>query len=279
MKWGASLGVFLFSFLSIQSFASSVCSSANFWKEFDASYMQDLADTDSTHQLNFENLKLVVWNVYKEDKVGAFADIDLLTQNIDLAFFQEAYLNQPFANIICSRDQLNWKMAKSFADKHGIYSGVMTAGHQNPEQSYALISPDTEPFSDIHKVMLVNLYEIPGRAEKLMVINLHGINFVMQDAYERQIQVIRETIRTHHGPVILAGDFNSYTSGRTEFLLNAMKSVGMTHAKIEGNEYQGLVVLDHLFYRGFEVTKAEVLKNIETSDHKPLYFELRLKNL
>jgi endonuclease/exonuclease/phosphatase (EEP) superfamily protein YafD len=238
--------------------------------------MQDIVDTSNDHYLNFEDLKILVWNVYKEGKPGIYTDIDLLTQNIDLAFFQEGYLNKTFLNIICSRENLNWKMAKSFADSSGVYSGVITASHQNPYQSYALISPNTEPFTDIHKMMLVSLYHIPKHLEKLMVINLHGINFVSQGAWENQINVIADTIKKHRGPLILAGDFNSYTDGRTQYLLNLMKKLGLSHAKITGNEYQGIFILDHLFYRGFELTKSEALKSITTSDHVPLYFELHL---
>lgn len=278
MKWGASLGLLFFSILSFSapSFSQNFCSVADSWKQFEPGYMQDLVDTDINNHLDFNNLKLLVWNVYKGGKPGIYTDMDILTQDIDLALFQEAYLGQTFSTLICSRDRLNWKMAKSFADSSGAYSGVVTAGHQNPSQSYALISPNTEPFSDIHKMMLVNLYSIPDRLEKLMVINLHGINFVPQSYYENQINVIVNTIKNHHGPVILAGDFNSYTEGRTEYLLKTMSGLGLTHAKTTGNEYEGLFILDHLFYRGFEVTKAESLKDVTTSDHTPLYFELRL---
>lgn len=283
MRWGASFGLLIFSILSfsILSYseaapAQSLCPTNGSYQQLEPGFMQDIVDTDSDHRLDFNNLKILVWNLYKEGKPGAFTDIDLLTQNIDLAFFQEGYLNKTFLNLICSRENLNWKMAKSFADKKGFYSGVVTASHQNPLQSYALISPNTEPFSDIHKMMLVSLYDIPQRLDKLLVVNLHGINFVTQPAWENQINVVADVIRAHRGPIIFAGDFNSYTDGRTQYLLNIMRKLGLTHAKITGNEYQGIFILDHLFYRGFEVTKAKALRAVTTSDHTPLYFELRL---
>ena len=167
-------------------------------------------------------------------------------------------------------------MATSFKDSSNIETGVVTASSQNPEEFFALKSPNTEPVTNTPKMALVTQYKIPESSETLMVINIHGINFVPFAHYKNQINQIAKVIKDHTGPVIFAGDFNSHIEERVIYLKKVLLPLGLEHAKVSGNEFNGLFVLDHLFYRGFEVKKAETLKYVTTSDHKPIYFELAL---
>lgn len=281
MKWGW-VTLFLLSNLLISNSAKAsapYCPDALFWRvSTPGDSLENIVENDGTQTLNFQNLKLLVWNVYKGAKTGVYTDLDVLTQEADLALLQEGHLSKTFLKLACSRQDLNWKMARNFTDSNGIFAGVMTASRANPDDFGYLKSPDTEPFSDVHKMTLINIYNIPETGERLLVMNIHGINFVPQVAFENQINVVAETISKHEGPILFAGDFNTYTSGRSQFLLKKMKALGLKHAEVKGNEYNGLFVLDHLFYRGFKVTKTKVLHNVTTSDHKPLYFELSILN-
>lgn len=278
MKLGLFLGALLFSITSLASPSyGPYCPDATSWIISTAEPIENLTEIDASQKIDFDNLKLLVWNVYKGGKPGAYKDLDVLTYRADLALLQEGHLSTEFLNLVCSRQDLNWKMARNLTDSSGINAGVVTAGRQNPAEFTFLESPDTETFTDIHKMTLVSYYDLPDRSEKLLVLNMHGINFVLQSAFENQVNEVAKVIKKHQGPVIYAGDFNTYTSGRTEYLLSKMKSLGLTHAEVRGNEFSGLFVLDHMFYRGFEVTKTEVLNNITSSDHTPLYFELKLK--
>jgi endonuclease/exonuclease/phosphatase (EEP) superfamily protein YafD len=278
MKLGIFLGAIFFSLFafSIPSHSEPYCPQDNSWRISTDETLENLRETSSSQKLNYDNLKILVWNVYKGGKLGVYTDLDSLTQKTDLALLQEGHLSGAFLNLVCSREDLNWKMARNYVDSKGIHAGVVTASRENPDSFTYLKSPNTESFSDVHKVSLISYYAIPDRDEKLMVVNVHGINFVTQEYYENQINSIAEVIKKHNGPVICAGDFNTYTDARRQFLVKTITSLGLTHAKVDGNEYEGLVVLDHLFYRGFEVTKTEVLSYVKTSDHTPLYFELRL---
>lgn len=283
LGWGLlCLNVTLLSSLlfSTNTLASgSYCPDALFWRMSSPSdSLEHIAETDNSQVLNFQNLKLLVWNVYKGAKAGVYTDLDALTQETDLALLQEAHLSKTFLKLACAREDLNWKMARNYTDSNGIYAGVLTAGRANPDDFTYIKSPETEPFSDVHKMTLINTYNISETGEKLLVMNIHGINFVPQIAFENQINAVGEVIRNHVGPIIFAGDFNTYTSGRLQFLLKKMKALGLKHAEVKGNEYNGLFVLDHMFYRGFKINVTKVLHNVTTSDHKPLYFELSLLN-
>lgn len=280
MEWGkrftlATVIGLLFSFSS-PSFAQPYCPDANFWRQpIPNDSLLHISEADPHARLDFDNLKVLVWNIYKLGKPGVLADIDTLTQKTDLALFQEGFLTSSFLNLVCSRPDMNWMMAKSFDDK-GVSAGVITASRENPREAAYLKSPNTEPFSSIHKMTLVSLYDIPDRHEKLMVLNIHGINFVPHDFFVNQINVVAKAIESHDGPIIFGGDFNTYTDARMSFLLKKMKALGLTQAKVKGNEFQGLLVLDHLFYRGFDLVKSEALKHVKSSDHVPIYFEFKL---
>lgn len=273
--FGALLSILFISSIS-KAQSGPYCPDANYWRvTLPGDSLEHIVEADDSKKLNFDLLRVLVWNIFKGGKPGVYTDLNYLAQNADLSLLQEGHLSKAFLNLACT-SELNWKMARNFTDKNGIYAGVITAGIANPDEFTYLKSPDTEPFSDVHKMTLVNYYNIPNSPERLMVLNIHGINFVPQSYFENQINVVAKTISNHTGPIIFAGDFNTYTDGRTRFLLKTMKSLGLNHAKVKGNEYQGFLVLDHMFYRGLEITKTDVLKHVTTSDHTPVYFEMRL---
>ena len=280
MVWGrlssmAVLAMFTF-FVSITSIAQPYCADANFWRApIPGDSLEYITEANPHGRLNFDSLKILVWNVYKLGKAGILADLDFLTHQADLSLIQEGFLTKGLLNLACSREDLNFLMAKSFSDK-GINAGVITASKENPIAADYLKSPNTEPFSSIHKMTLATYYEIPESEEKLLVLNIHGINFVPHDHFVKQINVVAQTIQVHSGPIIFAGDFNTYTSARLDFLIKKVSSLGLTQAKVKGAEYQGLLTLDHLFYRGLELVKSEALKHVKSSDHIPLFFEFKL---
>ncbi len=278
MRGGSLYTLLCIFFISLQVSAKPYCPEENFWRQpTPGDAIEHIVETHPSQRLDFDNLKVLVWNIYKGGKSGIYTDLNILTQDIDLALLQEAHLSRTFLNLACQRNDLNWKLARNFTDANGIYAGVMTAGRSNPDDFYYLKSPGTEPFSNVHKMTMVTFYDLPDQSDQLMVLNIHGINFVAQKHFEDQITVAAEKIKTHTGPVIFAGDFNTYTAGRLSFLKKALGNLGLKQAEVKGNEYQGIIVLDHLFYRGLEITKTEVLKHINTSDHKPIYFELALQ--
>lgn len=262
---------------SVTSIASPFCADSNYWRpDLKNDFVKNLVETDVTQELQFDHLKILVWNIYKASKPGVYADLDILTQDVDLALFQEGYLTKTFQSFVCSRQEYNWKMAKSFKDMSGIDTGVITVSKQNPDEFFALKSPNTEPVTNTPKMAMVTKYRIPESNRPLLVINIHGINFVPFLHYKNQIdQVVRE-IKKHNGPVILAGDFNTHLAERLTYIKEVLTPLGLEQAVVTGNEFNEVFVLDHLFYRDFKVVQAKALSNVTTSDHKPLYFELRL---
>ena len=66
----------------------------------------------------------------------------------------------------------------------------------------------------------------------LMVVNLDVINFVRIEAYKHELNRSLEALNGHLGPIILAGDFNTWSSARTHYLIHAIKQLGLTQVSI-----------------------------------------------
>ena len=109
-------------------------------------------------------------------------------------------------------------MAASFTNRQGSATGVTTASKvsansvDNPPDFVR--SQPREPFSRTPKMALISQYPIAGSADQLMVVNVHSINFVVTSKFETQLQQIEEAISSHRGPLLLAGDFNTWISSR-----------------------------------------------------------------
>lgn len=240
----------------------------------------DLTAGSQSGSLNFDHLRVLVWNLQKGENKDLYKDLKALSLNADLVLSQEAYLNTDFENFFCSQSQAQWSMASSFWDLHKVMTGVATGSRQNAITQIYLRSPDTEPVINTHKMSLVSVYSIPNSTQGLLVINIHGINFTGTMPFRRQITEILNTIARHSGPVIFAGDFNARNYERLQYLIDILGSLGLQRVDTgyTPDNFFGFLPFDHLFQRGFDVIKAGAYENTNTSDHKPLYFELRLKH-
>ncbi len=62
----------------------------------------------------------------------------------------------------------------------------------------------------------------------LIVVNLHGVNFAVGlDEYQEQLDSLRAVLEVHSGPIILAGDFNTWRQARLEVVNRFAESLGL----------------------------------------------------
>jgi endonuclease/exonuclease/phosphatase (EEP) superfamily protein YafD len=81
-----------------------------------------------------------------------------------------------------------------------------------------------------------------------------------------------EMIRSHQGPLVVAGDFNTWWPARRKFLIEALDKLGLEHI----HQSDGLLVLDHVFTRGLRTISHRDDEKIQSSDHKPMLLELEV---
>lgn len=211
---------------------------------------------------------LVSWNIHKLDKPGWQDDLNRLGQDMDVLLLQEAYLQPDLAKWL-EKTSLMWDMSPAF-EYRTVPAGVLTAGRAQSDVNCSLIRH--EPNIYLPKAALVSFYPMQENKQLLLVANIHGINFTTNPLeLGQQLAEVREIIRYHAGPVILAGDFNTWSQARMDILETMAEELELNPVHFEGPQpatHMGRVV-DHIYFRGLQALESQVLP-VKSSDHHPL---------
>jgi endonuclease/exonuclease/phosphatase (EEP) superfamily protein YafD len=226
------------------------------------------------HELDANNITILNWNIYKGEKKNWASDFRKLSDGKDLVIIQEARLN-PEVKETLKKQSIHWTLNTGFYVNDEA-TGVLTGSRVKPVSSCGLRT--TEPFLRLPKTVLVNKYKLSGTDERLLVANIHSINFTLgTEVYGAQIDALKAAISQHQGPVIVAGDFNSWSDSRKEIINNMVTDLSLkavtykskNRITIFGNE------IDHVFYRGLESIASEA-KQVTSSDHNPIKVTFRV---
>jgi endonuclease/exonuclease/phosphatase (EEP) superfamily protein YafD len=215
-----------------------------------------------------DSFNVLVWNIYKLQAADWSSELVKWGANNDLLLLQEA-TDAPALNSWLSAGQWRWQQVAAFRFKERT-AGVLTAGLSVPVYSCSLRTP--EPSTRIPKSTLLSLYPLQGSRYPLMVVNVHGINFELgMAAYKKQLEQIGKLTRRYQGPVIVAGDFNTWSDKRLVFLYQVMGRYKLQEVSYSPDERLrvGGVALDHVFSRGLTVTGAQSMHSTG-SDHNPI---------
>lgn len=219
-------------------------------------------------------LKVLVWNVYKFGREAIKKDFkDLISRwEPSLLLLQESYV--PDGEVYCLLKSDCHFSTAFIKDKYQY--GVMTSSQFPVMEATTLHSDLNEPILDTPKTSLVSIVE---DTRPVMVINTHGINFVSLMAYDIQLREVVEKAKEWDGPLIWAGDFNSWNPGRQSILARATQALGLKEVDWMNDHlikrFFGYK-LDHVFYKGLSIKRAQVFET-KGSDHNALYFEAEIE--
>ncbi|TYK66282.1 endonuclease/exonuclease/phosphatase family protein [Colwellia echini] len=230
------------------------------------------------------NINILLWNVFKCKKTGWLEDFITLTENKDLVLLQEAVVNSPFDNHFNLSKQHQWIMARSFRDiQTNIETGVKTGSTVATQDHYCSASKHAEPISNTKKMLLKTVYPLCQLGQdncerSLLVVNTHLINFVSFEKFKDHLDQIFKTLANHKGPMLLAGDFNTWNRKRLKYFKSLALSFSLTEVKMIRQPKVGHLLqhLDHIYYRGIEITNVQVHTDINTSDHYPISLSVRI---
>jgi endonuclease/exonuclease/phosphatase (EEP) superfamily protein YafD len=226
--------------------------------------------------VNSEGFDLLSWNVFKGRREQWAEDFKSLVTDRDLVLLQEAHLTPSFREAL-EASGLHWLMVRAF-DYDGAETGVLTAGMVSA--SAACLNRIAEPLIRVPKSALFTRYRLTGSSEELLLINLHGVNFMFgTTGFETQLDALAEVIAAHRGPMILAGDFNTWNGARDDILRRFAVKLGLMSLRFADDErsrHFGAAV-DHVFYRGLDILAAKSVQ-VESSDHHPILASFRLSN-
>lgn len=238
----------------------------------DDSVLNHIGQTQST-ELPAE-FRILVWNIHKaEDGTQWQRDFHHLATKSDLLLLQEGHQVQAFNDVLERLPERIWSFVTSFVYK-GSNTGVVTGSSATPLRTTWLRSPGREPLVNTPKMTAITEYDLSGHQHNLLVANIHGINFVTNGRFYEHITQVITVMEQHQGPMVFAGDFNTWNSSRMEFLVSRCRSLGLEMVNFETDPRT--LPLDHVFYRGLSLKKSEVLAHVNTSDHYPLAVEFTM---
>ncbi len=212
------------------------------------------------------------WNVFKAGKPNFYSDFTRLISEFEIVLTQESLLEPDFLDALIA-SPLKWFTAVSFTDSNGYGTGVSFASSLKTKDHKALKSIPREPGLNTPKMSAYFRVPISGSSKSIFIVNIHAINFVSTTDFKSHIDQVSAEIAQHNGPVILAGDFNTWMNTRKAYLLAKARELSLTTVEFS-NEFRD-VPLDYIFTRGVTVTQSAILDEVITSDHFPL--SLRFK--
>ena len=213
-------------------------------------------------------LNVTVWNIYKQNRENWRSALNSLTHESQLVLLQEASMSNEMQSWITSG---LWGSNRVNAfEALNESAGVLNLASHLPIEACAYTHE--EPWLQLPKSALWSRYQLSNGAQ-LAVVNIHAVNFTFgTEDYLQQLSTLTSALREYQGPVIFAGDFNSWSEARFEVLQKALGEVGLAEVAFNPDHRTQFVtglVLDHIFYRGLTVRNAKAPKT-DASDHNPM---------
>lgn len=215
---------------------------------------------------------VLCWNVYKQNRkhfhFKHFLETQHREKSLDVCILQETAFsdNEIFEVEHCAFD------AAANIEVNGGFYGVLTASLVESKRANAYLSEGRESLFGPHKSLLVSHYPL-SNGEELLILNVHAINFRENKHYKRELEHFLIHVKDHDGPMIVAGDFNTWNSIRMEKLLHLCKKLGLERVPFGHEDKVKSFMghhLDFIFYRDLELLEYEVLEEDTISDHNPL---------
>jgi endonuclease/exonuclease/phosphatase (EEP) superfamily protein YafD len=229
---------------------------------------------NASETLDPRAIRLITWNIHKEGDTGWERDLSRFAQAYDIVLLQEVTLRSSLRRIV-EAENLRWIMASSFL-YGGDDIGVLTAARVAPIASCT--QRVVEPLIRLPKSAVIIWFRLPDTVQTLAVVNVHAINFSLSlEAYRAQFTALGDALAAHEGPIILAGDLNTWTEDRSQAVSETAARLGLveiTFAADKRSLFFGKQ-LDHIFIRGLEMIESSAIP-VTSSDHNPVAATLRV---
>ena len=212
-------------------------------------------------------LEVLSWNIQKASGHGWANDLASFGAGVDLAFIQEAAIEAQIPQFLPADLYSNFAAGYTTANRS---TGVMTLSTGTPSVHCRLTA--WEPWLGTPKATSITEYPLRGRDDRLLAINLHAINFDLGlEHFNAQFDALRDVLSSHKGPVILAGDLNTWSGDRQSLVDAFTREHGLGSVSFEPDLRTRAFghALDHIYVRGLRADHARVIP-VTSSDHNAL---------
>ncbi len=235
--------------------------------------------TQLSHQdeLIGSEFSLLIWNVHKENQTQKFQNIFhelMLSYSIDFLLFQEIRYSKRSSFIL---KEYSYVLASNIETSKDIF-GVLTASKVSFKKIERQKTSQKELGFLTHKSLLITQHPLPNE-KSLCIVNIHSINFVSLKVFTQELKRLCNLLINFNGPLIIAGDFNTWSSGRMKEIENFKNKLFLKYTDIQEKhhiKHTFAKPLDHLFYRGLELIQAKAIDTAQVSDHNPIYANFKV---
>jgi endonuclease/exonuclease/phosphatase (EEP) superfamily protein YafD len=237
-----------------------------------------------------ESIVIVSWNAEKGASPDFKPDLSrlVIVEEPDFVFLQEARADLLQTKRIGGYFASSW----SYPWPNGKAIGLMTLSHAAPVRVQPMPSRHREFLITAPKLSLVIEYSLMD-GQRLLTINVHLLAFERwgTSGIQSQLDDLEAVMDEHVGPIILVGDFNTWSQERLNLVRKLAGELGLTEVtdfpsnrKTADKNASFLnwllgidkaLPLDRVYYRGFTHHSAKVL-SYQSSDHTAIQVTLVL---
>lgn len=221
------------------------------------------------------------WNTFKVNRKNTMLFeryiINMHNQHdIDIFCLQEAVHNSSSCFPI---DNFSTNFASNINLKNHNY-GVATISHYKTTKNIKILTTHKESVINTHKASLISHININNT--KVVVVNIHAINFKSNKVYEYEFEKIKDFIKPKNisHPIIIAGDFNTWNRTRVKLIKDFCRTFNFKVAFLEEGELVKSFqknYLDFVLYRGLILDDAKAIDCQKISDHNPIIANFSLQ--
>lgn len=218
-------------------------------------------------------INILSWNMQKATHTDWAADLAALGGDAHLVFLQEAAREAAIQAVL--KDTEYEHFAPGYRRRHQT-TGVMTLSVIPPSFCHNL--KVNEPWLRTPKAAGVARYPMVD-SEQLLAVNVHAVNFSLGlERLRTQLMGLDRLLQQHSGPVIVAGDLNTWRRGRQRLVDDWMDRHALEPVVFSPDLRSRAFgrALDHVYVRGLAVAHSEVIP-VASSDHNALRVQLRLQ--
>lgn len=231
--------------------------------------------TPELTSFNPDEIRVSIWNLCKGAGGIMFEhDYRTLCYRSDLILTQEALLSRKSIKTYCEQG-FEAIHAASYKRRDGLRDGVMTVSRVPAAgEIKRIVCKYPEPLFKTPKVALVKCFDINGSSERLMVINIHATLVRLKSAAVEEMEHLLANLPVHEGPILLAGDFNTFTPGYLQAVSGVLNKIGLEYVRIPNDPRPKTQALDQVFCRGLNIKNLKIDTDIKNSDHFPIVLTL-----
>jgi endonuclease/exonuclease/phosphatase (EEP) superfamily protein YafD len=212
-------------------------------------------------------IRVLSWNVQKKHGSAWRQDFDRLSGDADLVLMQEASLGHHGDPHVAAGRYASFAPGYRTGDR---VTGVLTFSRHEPLVRCSFTS--REPWLKTPKSTSITAHALNGSDETLAVVNIHALNFALGlSDYRAQFGRVLDVLRDHRGPIILAGDFNTWRGRRLAVVSELASALQLRAVSFPDDARVRFLgrPLDHIYVRNLELRHSGT-DSVTTSDHNPM---------